>query len=173
MFLLIKGDQRLVGRLIYLSHTRPDIGFAVSVVRKFMNQPMKEHMKAVYQILRFLKMTHGRGLLFKRSEARDVVLYSDANWAGSQIDRRSTTRYCSYVWGNLVTWRSKKQSVVSRSIVEAELKALASTMCEGIWIRRIMSELGMSFEKTIKLKCDNQAAISIAKDSFHHDRQST
>ena len=54
-------------------------------------------------------MTLGRGLLFKKNECRDIVLYSDADWAGNQADRRSSTGYCSLVWGNLVTWRSKKQ----------------------------------------------------------------
>ena len=126
-------------------------------------------MEAVYRILRYLKMTPGKGLLFKKNECRNITLYSDADWAGSQVDRRSTTGYCSIVWGNLVTWRSKKQTVVSSS-AEAELRALAVTICEGIWIRRVMTELGLEFEKLVTLKCDNQATISIAKDPVHHDR---
>jgi hypothetical protein len=101
--------QRLVGRLIYLSHTRPDIGFFVSVVSQFMNNPTEEHMDAVKRILRYLKMTPGRGLLYKKSDSRNVEIYSNADWAGDILDRRSTSGYCSYVWGNLVTWKSKKQ----------------------------------------------------------------
>lgn len=100
---------------------------------------------------------------------RDIVLYSDADWAGSQTDRRSTTGYCSLVWGNLVTWRNKKLSVVSSS-ADAELRASAVAICKGIWIKRVMIKLGMEFEKSVKLKCDNQAIISIAKDPVHHDR---
>ncbi|RVX07328.1 Retrovirus-related Pol polyprotein from transposon RE1 [Vitis vinifera] len=133
--------QRLVGRLIYLSHTRPDIGFAVSAVSQFMHSPTEEHMEAVYRILRYLKMTPGKGLFFRKTENRDTEVYSDADWAGNIIDRRSTSGYCSFVWGNLVTWRSKKQSVVARSSAEAEYRALAQGICEGIWIKRVLSEL--------------------------------
>ena len=102
--------QRLVGRLIYLSHTRPDIAFAVSVVSQYMHSPKESHLEAVYKILRYLKGSPGRGLFFKKSDSKKVEIYTDADWAGSADDRRSTTGYCTYVWGNLVTWRSKKQS---------------------------------------------------------------
>lgn len=162
--------QRLVGRLIYLSHTRPDIGFPVSVVSQYMNNPTEEHMKAVTRILRYLKMTPGKGLLFKKSDNREVKVYTDADWAGDVTDRRSTSGYCSYVWGNLVTWRSKKQSVVSRSSAEAEFRALALGICEGIWLKRLLGELGVFTEGSIQMFCDNQAAISIAKNPVHHDR---
>jgi len=95
--------QRLVGRLIYLSHIRPDIGFAVSFVSQFMNNPTEDHMAAVNRMLRYLKMTPSRGLLYKKSDNRNIEIYTDADWAGNIIDRRSTSGYCSYVWGNLVT----------------------------------------------------------------------
>ena len=100
--------QRLVGKLIYLSHTRPDIGFSVSMVSQFMNNPNEEHMEAVYRILRYLKLTPGKGLFFEKNQRRDIEVFNDAGWAGSVQDQRSTSRYCTYVWGNLVTWRSKK-----------------------------------------------------------------
>ncbi|RVX07945.1 Retrovirus-related Pol polyprotein from transposon TNT 1-94 [Vitis vinifera] len=132
--------QRLVGKLIYLSHTRPDIGFSVSVVSQFMNNPTEKHMTAVIRILRYLKMTPGKGLFFQRTTKKEIEIFSDADWAGLVTDRRSTSGYCSFVWGNLVTWRSKKQSVVARSNAEAEFRAMA------------------------------QAAISIAKNPVHHDR---
>ncbi|RVW34590.1 Retrovirus-related Pol polyprotein from transposon RE1 [Vitis vinifera] len=162
--------QRLVGRLIYLSHTRPDIGFAVSAVSQFMHSPTEEHMEAVYRILRYLKMTPGKGLFFRKTENRDTEVYSDADWAGNIIDRRSTSGYCFFVWGNLVTWRSKKQSVVARSSAEAEYRALAQGICEGIWIKRVLSELGQTSSSPILMMCDNQATISIAKNPVHHDR---
>ena len=82
-------------------------------------------MEAVYKILRYLKGSPGRGLFFKKSDGKKVEIYTDADWAGSTDDRRSTTGYCTYVWGNLVTWRSKKQSVVAKSNVEAEFRAVA------------------------------------------------
>lgn len=78
--------QRLAGNLIYVSHTRPDIAFSVSAVSQFMNDLQEEHMEAVYRILRSLKMTHGKGLYFKRNTSRDIEVFTDADWAGSVKD---------------------------------------------------------------------------------------
>lgn len=109
-------------------------------------------------------MTPGHGLLFKKSESREVEIYTDASWAGEQTDRRSTTGYCSYVWGNLVTWRSKKQAVVSRSSAESEYQALALGICEGMWVQRLLRELKVEVQASVKMFTDSQAAISIAKN---------
>ncbi|CAL8144209.1 unnamed protein product [Prunus armeniaca] len=117
--------QRLVGKLIYLAHTRPDIAYAVSVVSQFMHAPSEDHMAAVTRILRYLKVTHGKGLMFSKYGHTDVEGYTDADWAGSATYRRSTSGYFTFVGGNLVTWRSKKQKVVSRSSAEAEYRGMA------------------------------------------------
>jgi hypothetical protein len=101
-----------VGKLIYLAHTRPDLAYAVSVVSQFMHDPRVRHMEAVNRILQYLKATPGRGILFKRGGSLTMEAYTDADYAGSLSDRRSTTGYCTFLCGNFVTWRSKKQSVV-------------------------------------------------------------
>ncbi|XP_050909535.1 uncharacterized mitochondrial protein AtMg00810-like [Lathyrus oleraceus] len=124
--------QRLVGKLIYLSHTRRDIAFSVSVVSQFMHSPFEEHLEAVYRILRYLKGNPGKGLLFKKTSEKHVSIFTDADWAGSVTDRRSTSGYCTYVWGNLVTWRRKKQGVVARSSPEVEFRAMSQGICEGL-----------------------------------------
>ncbi|XP_020272465.1 uncharacterized protein LOC109847644 [Asparagus officinalis] len=165
-----KGQyQRLVGRLIYISHTRPDIGFSVSVVSQFMNNPTKEHIEAAYRILRYLKSTSGKGLAFTKGSDRGIKVFTDADWAESLSDRRSTSGYCTFVWGNLVTWRSKKQSVVARSSAEAEYRAMSQGICEGMWLKRLLNELKVENLESITLLCDNQAAISIARIPVHHD----
>ena len=99
--------QRLVGKLIYLSHTRPDITYVVSLVSQFMHNPSKDHMNVVIRILRYLKSSPGRGLMFRKHGHLNVEGYSDADWAGSSY-RKSTSRYFTFVGGNLVIWRSKK-----------------------------------------------------------------
>lgn len=169
--LVDKGQyQRLVGKLIYLSHTRPDIAFAVSLVSQHMHSPCQGHLNAVYRILRYLKRTPGKCLFFAKTNDRKVKAFTDADWAGSINDRKSTSGYCTLLWGNLVTWRSKKQSVVSRSSAEAEFRAMARGVCELIWIRRVLKELKIGFEEPMLLYCDNKSAISIAHNPVHHDR---
>uniref|UniRef100_A0A2N9EUP8 Integrase catalytic domain-containing protein n=1 Tax=Fagus sylvatica TaxID=28930 RepID=A0A2N9EUP8_FAGSY len=119
--------RRLVGKLIYLTITRPDISYAVSVVSQFMTNPRVPHMNAVIRILKYLKNAPGRGLFYRSSGHLRIEGYTDADWVGSPSDRKSTTGYCTFIGGNLVTWRSKKQSVVARSSAEAEYRAMAHT----------------------------------------------
>lgn len=107
--------QRLAGRLIYLSHTRPDIAYAVGVVSQFMHDPRSCHLEAAYRILRYLKSAPG----FGRYGHLRIEAFTDADWAGSVDDRRSTSGYCTILGGNKISWRSKKESVVARSSAEA------------------------------------------------------
>lgn len=126
--------QRLVGRLIYLCHTRPNISYAVSVVSRYMHDPRSGHLDAVYRILRYLKSSPGKGLMFKSFGHLNVEGSCDADWASCLDDRRSTSGYCVFVGGNLISWRSKKQSVVSRSTAEAEYRAMSLTVSEMLWV---------------------------------------
>ncbi|XP_071683308.1 uncharacterized protein [Lolium perenne] len=132
--------QKLVGRLIYLCHTRPDISYAVSVVSRYMHDPRSGHLDAVNQILRYLKGSPGKGLWFKRNGHLNVDGYCDADWASCLDDRRSTSGYCVFVGGNLVSWRSKKQPVVSKSTAEAEYRAMSQGLSEMLWVRNLFSE---------------------------------
>src|SRR4051812_16736456 len=126
--------QKLVGKLIYLAYTRPDIAFAMSLVSQFMHCPSEKHSNAVYRILHYLKGSRSKGIVFSKNESRRVEIFTDSDWGGSSTDRRSTTGYCSFVWGNLVTWRSKKQPVVFRSSAEAEFRAMVQGVCELLWL---------------------------------------
>ncbi|KAL1203338.1 Retrovirus-related Pol polyprotein from transposon TNT 1-94 [Cardamine amara subsp. amara] len=166
----VKQYQRLVGRLIYLTITRPDISFAVNQVSQHMQTPSKHHWGMIDRILRYLKGTPGKGIWMGRNNATDIVGYCDADWAGDKSDRKSTTGYCTFVGGNLVTWRSKKQKVVSRSSAEAEYRAMANTTGELVWIKAFLKDLGIKSSAPITLHCDNQAAIHIASNSVFHER---
>ena len=165
----IEKFQRLVGRLIYLSHTRPDIAFAVNRVSQFMHSPGQEHFEAVYRSLRYLKGSPGKGLLFNKHGHLLVEVYTDADWAGSATDWKSTSGYCTFLGGNLVTWRSKKQNVVARSSAEAEFRAVAHGICEVLWIKRLLEDLKIPYDLPMKLYCDNKAAIAIAHNPVLHD----
>ncbi|XP_056173938.1 secreted RxLR effector protein 161-like [Syzygium oleosum] len=118
--------RSLVGRLIYLTVTRPDISFAIGVVSHFMESPKKAHWDAICRILRFLKSSPGKGLIYKPNDSSNLVGYSD-----SACDRWSTTRYCTFLGDNLVTWRSKKQTTIARSSAEAEYRAMPPIYISG------------------------------------------
>ena len=162
--------QRLVGRLMYLAHTRPDLAYALSIVSQFMHNPGEQHMNAVMRILRYLKSAPGKGILFTKNEDyQSVDAYTDADWAGAIDDRRSTSGYFTFVGGNLVTWRSKKQNVVARSSAEAEFRGMALVVCEALWLRLLLRDLGCLPMQPIQLYCDNKAACDIAHNLVHHD----
>ncbi|KAG6483737.1 hypothetical protein ZIOFF_060391 [Zingiber officinale] len=168
---LEKGTyQRLVGKLLYLSMTRPDITYAVSVVSQYMHAPKTIHMKAIDRILRYLKSCPRKGLLFKGGGDLKVECYSDADWAGSRDDRRSTSGYCTFLGGNLVTWRSKKQNVCARSSAEAEYRAMAHGLAEMLWLSFLLTDIGLEVELPLRLYCDNKSASYIANNPMQHDR---
>ncbi|KAK1414103.1 hypothetical protein QVD17_29844 [Tagetes erecta] len=162
--------QRIVGKLIYLSHTRPDIAYAVGVVSQFMHRPQVSHMEAALRIIRYLKGTPDHGVLFKANGHLETQVYTDADWAGDKGNRRSTSGYFTLVGGNLVTWRSKKQKVVALSSAEAEFRGIARGLTEALWIRKLLKEIGYPPTQTSKIMCDNKAAIQISENPVQHDR---
>jgi len=93
--------------------------------------------------LRYLKKAPGRGLLYSDQRHTRIAGFSDADWAGCPFDRRSTTGYCVFLGGNLVSWKSKKQTVVSRSSAESEYRAMANVTLEMVWIRDLLTEIGL------------------------------
>ncbi|RVW87594.1 Retrovirus-related Pol polyprotein from transposon RE1 [Vitis vinifera] len=128
------------------------------------------HWDAVIRILRYIKSTPGQGVLYENRGHTQVVGYTDADWAGSPTDRRSTSGYCVFIGGNLISWKSKKQDVVARSSAEAEYRAMALATCELIWLRHLLRELRFGKDEQMKLICDNQAALHIASNPVFHER---
>ncbi|GMP98380.1 hypothetical protein CsSME_00046293 [Camellia sinensis var. sinensis] len=162
--------QRLVGKFIYLFHFRPDIAVAVSVVSQFMHAFHQIHFEAVMRILKYLKSAPGKGLYFSKYDHFRVEAYTDADWVGLVTDRRSTSGYCTFVGGNLVNWRSKKQIVVARSSAETMFRAMTQGVCELLWIKLLLSGLGIDQTDSMRLYCDNKVAINIAHNQVQHDR---
>ena len=163
--------QRLVGRLMYLAHTRPDLAYALSIVSQFMHNPGEQHMSAIMRILRYLKSTPGKGVLFSKGvDHLKVEAYTDADWAGSIDDRRSTSGFFAFVGGNLVTWKSMKQNVVARSSAESEYRGMALRICEVLCLSHLLRDLGYLARYLIGLYCDNKAACDIANNPVQHDR---
>ncbi|KAL9996375.1 putative RNA-directed DNA polymerase [Helianthus debilis subsp. tardiflorus] len=168
----VDGQQyrRLVGRLLYLQATRPDVTFAVNVLSQFVSDPRQSHMEAANRVLRYLKATAGQGILLPKAGGTNLTVYSDSDWLGCPFTRRSRTGYILLLGGAPVSWKSKKQSVVSRSSAEAEYRAMATAVSETLWMRWLLKELGTPPDRPTQVFCDNQAARHIANNPVFHER---
>jgi len=162
--------RRLVGRLIYLTNTRPDIVFATQQLSQFMGAPTHSHFQAALRVVRYLKSCPGKGLFFRRSSSLHLLGFSDADWATCVDTRRSITGYCFFIGSSLVSWKTKKQSTISRSSSKAEYRALASATCELQWLIYLFRDLHISCNKCPVLHCDNQSALYIAANPVFHER---
>ena len=162
--------QQLVGKLLYLTHTRPDISFFVNLLSQFMHQPHEIHRQAAHRVLAYLKGCPGKGLLFPRSSSLTVQVYKDSDFFGSVVDYRSTTGYCTFVFGSLVSWKSSKRDKVSRSSAEAEYRALADGASKGQWLYGRLHELRVKYAGPIHFYCDNQSTIALAKNPGQQGR---
>ncbi|KAG7536926.1 Ribonuclease H-like superfamily [Arabidopsis suecica] len=162
--------RKLVGKLIYLTNTRPDICFAVNQVSQHMQAPTVYHRSMVERILRYLKGSSGQGIWMGKNSNTELVGYCDADYAGDRMDRRSTTGYCTFLGGNLVTWKTKKQKVVSCSSAESEYRAMKQLTNELTWLKALLKDLRVEQDTPITMHCDNKAAIHIASNSVFHER---
>ena len=156
-----KMYQRLIGRLIYLARTRPDIAYLMSVISQFMHDSREIHLQTAYRVLHYLKAHPGKGILFKKTSDISLAMYTYADFARSPLDRRSTTGYCTFLGGNLVSWWSKKQNLEAQSSAKAKFRAMAAEVCELLWIKIILEDLKVQWSKPMKLNCDNKSAINL------------
>ncbi|XP_025014012.2 uncharacterized mitochondrial protein AtMg00810-like [Ricinus communis] len=135
--------RTIVGSLVYLTITRPDIAYAVHIVSQFVISPTTVHWAAVLHILRYLRDTQFKTLLFSSTSSLELCAYSDADWAGDPIDRKSTTGFCIFLSDSLISWKSKKQDIISRSSMEVEYRAMASTTCVIVWLQWLLADMGV------------------------------
>lgn len=166
----IQPYQRLLGKLIYLTVTRPDIVYSVHILTQYMQAPTSDHMQAAKKLLRYLAGNPGQGILLASTSAAQLTAYCDSDWAGCEFSRRSTTGYCILLGSSPVSWKTKKQSVVARSTAEAEYRAMAMASCEVTWLSALLQDMGLQNLPSTVLNCDNQAALSIAANPVSHER---
>ncbi|XP_057451978.1 secreted RxLR effector protein 161-like [Lotus japonicus] len=159
----------MIGSLMYLTITIPDLMFAVSLASRYMERPTEQHQQVVKRVMRYLNGTTGLGILYKRRGSRNLVAYTDSDYAGNVDDRRSTSGYVFLLGEGVVAWSSKKQAVVSLSTAEAEFIAAASCACQCIWLRRILFSLDHFLDKCSQIHCDNSSAIKLSKNPILHD----
>ncbi|MCH79609.1 retrovirus-related Pol polyprotein from transposon TNT 1-94 [Trifolium medium] len=166
----IAGYRRLVGKLLYLTTSRPDITFAVQQLSQYLASPTVVHYDTACRVVRYLKGSPGRGLFFPRDSTLQLQGFVDADWANCLDTRRSTSGYYFFLGNSLISWRAKKQHTVSRSSSEAEYRALSFASCELQWLLYLLADLHVSCVKPPVLFCDNQSAIHIASNPVFHER---
>ncbi|XP_039137309.1 secreted RxLR effector protein 161-like [Dioscorea cayenensis subsp. rotundata] len=132
----------MVGGLLFLTHTRPDLMFAVGLVSKFMQKPTKHHIGTVRRILHYLSGTINMGIRYDHVENFQLQGFVDSDWGGSVDDRRSTTGWVFNLGSGAVAWSSKRQEVIALSSTEAEYIAATSAACQAGWMRRLLEDLG-------------------------------
>ncbi|XP_062013804.1 secreted RxLR effector protein 161-like [Rosa rugosa] len=160
--------KQVVGCLMYLAATRPDLMYVISLISRFMGSPTELHMQAVKRVLRYLKGTVDLGILYKRNGNEKLEAYTDSDYAGDLDDRRSTSGYMFLLSTGAVSWSSKKQPVVTLSTTEAEFIAAASCACQGIWMRRVLEKLGHAQNGSTTVYCDNSSTIKLSKNPVLH-----
>jgi len=164
--------KQMIGSLMYMTATRPDLTYVVSLISRFMEAPTELHYQVVRKILRYLKGTLDYGLFYKKkkSERHKLVGFSDSDYAGDVDDRKNTSGYVFLLNGATISLSSKKQTIVTLSTTEAEFIAAASCVCQGIWLRGILEEVKYTQQGLIMLFCDNSSTIKLSKNPVLHGR---
>ncbi|XP_068476628.1 secreted RxLR effector protein 161-like [Phaseolus vulgaris] len=155
----------LIGSLLYLIASRPDIMFVVCLCARFQSCPKESHLKAAKRILKYLKGTISMGSSYPSLSPIHLVGYSDSDFAGCKLDRKSTIGTCHLLRSSLVSWHSKKQTCVALSIVEAEYITAGSCCAQILWIKQQLEDFGLNISK-VPLLCDNTSAINFDKKSY-------
>lgn len=162
--------RRLIGRLIYLTNTRPDISYSVGHLSQFLSKPTDIHLQAALRVVKYLKNAPGKGLFFPSQTDTQVKGFSDSDWGTCLDTRRSITGFCFFIGKSLICWKSKRQHTVSRSSAEAEYRALALAGCEAQWLSYLLTDFQLNRIVPIMIYCDNQSALHLAANPVYHER---
>ena len=164
-----KEFRSMIGSLLYLCASRPDIMLSVCMCARFQADPKDIHRTAVRRILRYLIHTSGFGLWYPKGAPFELIGYSDSDYAGCKVDRKSTSGTCQFLGRSLVSWSSKKQNSVALSTAEAEYIAAGSCCAQLLWMRQTLKDFNISMSQ-VPLLCDNESAIKLANNPVQHQR---
>jgi hypothetical protein len=164
-----KAYRSMIGSLLYLCASRPDIMLSVCMCARFQSDPRECHLVAVKRILRYLVATPCFGIWYPKGSTFDLIGYSDSDYAGCKVDRKSTSGTCQFFGRSLVSWSSKKQTSVALSTAEAEYVAAGQCCAQLLWMRQTLRDFGYNQSK-VPLLCDNESAIRMADNPVEHSR---
>lgn len=163
-----KQFRRLMGRLIYLVHTRPELSYSVHVLSQFMKKPRQDHWEAALRVVRFLKGSLGQGIMLSSSTDLSLTVFCDSDWSSCPLTRRSLSAFVVMLGDSPIYWRTKKQKTVSHSSAEAEYRSMAAALREVKWLRKLLKGLDVAQQSTC-FYCDSKAAIHIATNAVFHE----
>ena len=163
--------RQLIGSLLYLTHSRNDICYAMNDVSRYMQKPHYIHQKAAKRILQYIHGTKSYDIHYAADSELELVGYTDSNWAGDSIDRNYTFKYVLMFGGGPIFWSSKNQAAIALSSIEAEYRGVVNSCIQAIWCQGILSEFDLGSTLSTILFCDNQSDINISTDPV--TRQST
>jgi hypothetical protein len=158
-----KVYHSMIGSILYLCASRPDIMLSVCMCAIFQSNPKECHLIAIKRILRYLVRTPNLGLWYPKGSTFDLLSYSDSDYTGCKVDRKSTTVTSQFLGRSLVSWSSKKQNLVALSTAEAEYVTAGACCAQLLWMKQTLSDFGCEFS-TIQLLCDNKSAIKLANN---------
>jgi hypothetical protein len=158
----------IVGSLIYMTITRPDLSYAVRVVSQFMQTPRTPHLDVVRRILRYIKHILECGIFYEAKSQLQIHGCTDVDWASNVSHRRLTSGFMFSFGNGAISWSGKKQPTVALSSTEAEYKGVAIVACEVVWIQKLLLDLGQSMDAPIIIYCDNISSILLANNPIYH-----
>lgn len=162
--------KQIVGSLMYLTTTRPDLMYSVSLISIYMTQPTELHLMAAKRVLRYVKGTLNFGVFYKKEGNKDLAAFTYSDYAGCLEDRKSTSGYVFLLSSGAVAWSSKKQPIVTLSTTEVEFVAAAACACQSVWMKRILKKLGHEGGECTTIFCDNSSTIKLSKNPVLHGR---
>ncbi|KAM0017117.1 putative RNA-directed DNA polymerase [Helianthus debilis subsp. tardiflorus] len=161
--------RSMIGSLMYLTASRPDIMFAVCNCARYQANPKTSHLTAVKRIFRYLKGRPRFGLWYPRDSNFDLFAFSDSNFGGTDSDRKSTSAGCQFLGDRLISWQCKKQQTVAISTAEAEYVAASASCSQVVWMQHQLQDYGLTYLNTT-IYCDNDAAIQIVRNPVFHSK---
>nr|GEV18963.1 ribonuclease H-like domain-containing protein [Tanacetum cinerariifolium] len=162
--------QRLIGKLIYLSNTRPDISYVVCCLSQFMHAPLVSYLDDALRVLRYLKGSLKSGIQINKNGNLKLRASTDSDCDRCLATRKSVSSYCVFLGDSLVTWKGKKQSTLSRSSAEAEYKSMAYATCKVVWLSNVLGDMGVKDLLHVVLYYDNSFALQITANSMFHEK---
>ena len=160
---------KLIGRLLYFTHTQLDICYAIGRLSQFLDHPIQMHHQVAHKVLRYLKNSLAQGLYFSSSSDLTLLGFVDSNQGSSSNSRRSIFGYCFFLGSSLISWRSKKQTTVTRSLFEAKYISLAQATCQAQWLAYLLKHFQIPIPQPIVIYCDNLSAIHITSNLVFHE----